>query len=174
MRVALDLSFLIPDTSPIEIVVRGSITFLFIFLLLRVLKRQSGAVSTADLLLIVLVADAAQNSMAGEYTSVADGLLLVTTIAVWAYVLDWLGYHVKAVERFTHPAPRPIVKDGRMILRNMRAELITQEELMTTLRTEGIDDVSEVKVAFVEGNGEISVIKSDGEPTQKRKTQPGT
>ena len=45
---------------------------------------------------------------------------------------------------------------------------------MTTLRTEGIDDVSEVKVAFVEGNGEISVIKSDGEPTQKRKTQPGT
>ena len=103
----MDLSFLIPDTSPIEIVVRGSITFLFIYLLLRVLKRQSGAVSTADLLLIVLVADAAQNSMAGQYTSVADGLLLVTTIAVWAYVLDWLGYHVKAVERFTHPAPRP-------------------------------------------------------------------
>ena len=79
---------LIPDTSPIEeIVVRGSITFLFIYLLLRVLKRQSGAVSTrGPAVFIVLVADAAQNSlMAGQYTSVADGLLLVTTIAVWAY-----------------------------------------------------------------------------------------
>ena len=170
----MDLSFLIPDTSPIEIVVRGSITFLFIFLLLRVLKRQSGAVSTADLLLIVLVADAAQNSMAGQYTSVADGLLLVTTIAVWAYVLDWLGYHVKAVERFTHPAPRPIVKDGADDPAEHARRTDHQEELMTTLRTEGIDDMSEVKVAFVEGNGEISVIKSDGEPTQKRKTQPGT
>jgi uncharacterized membrane protein YcaP (DUF421 family) len=169
----LDLSFLIPDTSPIEIVVRGSITYVFIFLLLRVLKRQSGAVSTADLLLIVLVADAAQNSMAGQYTSVADGLLLVTTIAVWAYVLDWLGYHFRPIERFVHPPPRPIVRDGQMIPRNMRAELVTQEELMTTLRTQGIEDVGDVKVAFVEGNGEISVIKTDGDRPETRKSQPG-
>src|SRR5690349_8863312 len=129
--------------------------------------------SISDVLVIVLVADAAQNAMAGEYSSVGDGLLLVSTIVVWAYALDWLGYHSKVVEGFVHPPPQPIVRDGQMVLPNMRSQLITKEELMTTLRTQGIEDVSDVKVAFVEGNGEISVVKRDGEQIAKKTEIPG-
>ena len=57
-----------PDTPVLEIVVRGTVVYLALFVLIRVVfKRQPGAVGIADLLVVVLIADAAQNAMAGTY-----------------------------------------------------------------------------------------------------------
>jgi uncharacterized membrane protein YcaP (DUF421 family) len=165
VRTDMDLDFakiLLPDSPPLEIVLRGSIVYLALLALLRVgLKRQSGSMSMADLLVLVLVADAAQNAMAGQYQSVGDGLLLVATIVFWAFAVDWLGYHVPAVEHFVHPPPMPLVKDGHVLHRNLRRELITTEELASHLRAQGIDDVSTVKRAYLEGDGELTVIQYD-------------
>lgn len=73
-------SIFLPDVSVVEIVLRGSLMYLAIFVLLRlVLKRQIGTLGTTDLLLITLLADASQNAMAGEYKSVPDGFVLVGT-----------------------------------------------------------------------------------------------
>jgi len=150
-----------PDQDPLAIFIRGTITYLFLFLLLRLTKRQAGGMGISDLLVVVMIADAAQNGMAGNYTSVTDGLLLVGTIAFWAYALDWLGYHVPAVERLVHPPPLLLVRDGQIQRRNMRAELVTLDELMSHLRSQGIDDVARVKRAYVEGNGEVTVVPMD-------------
>jgi len=153
------------DTHPLEIVVRGTVVYIVLFLLLRLaLKRQSGAVGMTDLLVVILIADAAQNAMAGEYRRITDGILLVATILGWAYAIDWLGYHVPAVERIVHPAPLPLVVDGRLLRRNMQTELITYRELMSQLRAQGVDDVSRVHRAYLEGNGELTVIRA-GEET---------
>src|SRR5881409_2972210 len=73
----------------IEIILRGSVMYLSLFILLRViLKRQGGTLGMTDLLLIVLLADASQNAMAGEYKSLPDGIMLVATIVFWSYALD--------------------------------------------------------------------------------------
>ena len=56
----------VPQSSILEMVVRGTLMYLGMFVLLRVFRRQAGSVSIADLLLIVIIADAAQNGMAGE------------------------------------------------------------------------------------------------------------
>src|SRR6185503_16139467 len=83
----------VPDTSLLEIFLRGTIMYLSIYFLLRfVLKRQTGSLGIADVLVLVLISDAAQNGMAKNYTSLPDGLLLVSTIVFWSYALDWLGY----------------------------------------------------------------------------------
>jgi len=166
----IDLAkILLPDESPIELVLRGSILYLAIFLLLRFgPRRETGTLSRADLLVIVLIADAAQNGMAGNYMSVADGVILVATIVFWSTFIDWLGYHVRAFERFVHPPPEPIIENGRLNRRNMRAELITMDELMTQLRLQGIEEVGQVRRAFIEGNGELSVVRADEAPTPKR------
>ena len=112
--------------------------------------------------MIVLIADAAQNAMAGEYTSWSDGMLLVATIVGWAYALDWLAYRFpKTLGRFVHPEPRVLVRDGTKLQPNLDRELISDEELMTQLRLQGVDALADVKLAAVEGNGEVSVIKKD-------------
>lgn len=101
------------DTPLLEVVVRGSLAHLAIFALLRViLKRQAGAMGPPDLLVIVMIADAAQNAMADDYSSISDGLLIVATILFWCYALDWLGYRFPPIQRLLRPAPLPLVKEA--------------------------------------------------------------
>ncbi|HEX2864287.1 MAG TPA: YetF domain-containing protein, partial [Deinococcales bacterium] len=128
-----------PDTPPLEIIARGSAMYLAIFFILRVvMKRQSGTVGVSDLLVIVMIADAAQNGMASDYKSVADGVLLVATIVAWSYVLDYLAYKSPFIERLLQSQPLPLVQDGRMSKQNMRRELITVGELQALLRERGV------------------------------------
>ena len=104
-------SIFVPDVSVLEIVLRGSLMYLSIFVLLRiVLKRQSGTLGMTDLLLITLLADASQNAMAGEYKSVPDGIVLVVTIIFWNYAFDWLSFKFPWFEKLIEPAPLPLVR----------------------------------------------------------------
>src|SRR6185295_20189641 len=110
---------LLPDKSLLEVVVRGSLTYLALFALLRFTrKRQMGSISITNLLTLVLIADAAQNGMAGQYHSVADGIALVGTIIFWSWFLDWLGYRLPWLQRFVHPPPLLLVKNGRLLRSN--------------------------------------------------------
>ena len=78
---------------PLELVLRGSAMYWFLYLLLRfVLRRDAGAIGIADILLLVLIADAAQNGMAGSYETVADGFVLVATIVGWNWLFDWASW----------------------------------------------------------------------------------
>jgi uncharacterized membrane protein YcaP (DUF421 family) len=157
------------DTPILEILIRGSVVYLSIFLILRfVLKRQAGAVGITDLLVVVFIADASQNAIADDYHSIPDGLILVLTIILWSFLLDWLGYHFPLIQHIIHPPPLPLIKNGQMLRRNMRQELITEGELMTQLREQGVDDLSCVKYAYMEGDGYISVIPIDAPTNGKR------
>lgn len=165
-------SVLVPDTPLLEIFVRGTIMYLGLFILLRViLKRQAGTVGLSDLLVIVLIADAAQNGMADDYKSVPDGLLLVATLIFWNFALEWLGYHIPFFEKWLHPAKLALVKNGRMQKENMRSELITRDELMSQLREQGLTALSKVKAAYLEGDGKISVIQYEEEQKKREETQ---
>ncbi|MCK9620273.1 MAG: DUF421 domain-containing protein [Methylobacter sp.] len=151
----------LPDIPLIEIVVRGSIMYLALFILLRViLKRQSGTLGITDLLLITLLADASQNGMAGEYKSIPNGILLVATIIFWNFALDWLSYKSPIFQRLIEPPPLLLVKNGQLLRRNMRKELVTDEELMVQLREQGVSDISNVKEAYMESDGHISVVEN--------------
>jgi uncharacterized membrane protein YcaP (DUF421 family) len=153
----------IPSIPIAEIIVRGSVTYLALFALMRfVLKREAGSIGTADLLMVVLIADAAQNAMAGEYRSITDGLVLVSTIIFWNYALDWLSYHFPGLRRVLQPKPLLLVKAGRLHKRNLRQELLTEEELLGELREQGVKDLAEVEEARIEEDGHISVVKRTG------------
>ena len=151
----------VPTVSVAEIVLRGSFVYLFLFFVLRVLRREAGAIGISDLLVVVLVADAAQNAMASEYKSITEGAVLVGTIVAWDYFLDWVGYRFPAVRRLLRPAALPLVVDGRMLRRNMRREMVTEEELMSQLREQGVESLEEVKRCCLEGDGHFSVIKKE-------------
>jgi len=159
----------VPQASLAGVIVRGTLTYLLLFLILRFfLKRQTGVIGIADLLVVVLVADAAQNAMAAEYKSITEGALLVFTIVFWNYAVDWLGYRFPALQRFARPPPLQLIKDGRMLVRNMRQEMITAEELNSQLRQQGIESCDEVKEAYIEGDGRISIIKKQHEDTPSK------
>ena len=163
------------SVSPAEMVIRGTVIYWFIFLLFRfVLRRDIGAIGIADVMLVVLIADAASNGMSGGYDSITDGCVLVATIAGWNYVLDWLSFHFPAIRRLVEPPALALIRDGKLQRKAMRQELISSSELETKLREHGIEKLDDIKVAYLEDDGEISVLRRDGEePEQPSRRAPG-
>lgn len=148
-----------PTVSLLELMLRGSIMYLAILAMLRFFRREAGEVGPADLLLIVVVADAAQSGMASEYRSVTEGLVLVATIFGWNYLLDWLSFKSPAVHRLVAGSPLLLVRDGRVLHRHLRREFLSLDDLRSLLRHKGIDDFAEVAKCHLEPDGQISVIK---------------
>src|SRR3546814_10815376 len=103
---------------------------------MRLLRRETGQFNIADLLVIVIIADAAQNGMAGTYESITEGLVLIGTIMFWNYGLDWLGFHFESVRKIVQPSPVTLIRTGRIDWRQMRRELITETELMGRLHND--------------------------------------
>lgn len=154
----------------LELVVRGTAMYLILFAALRILvRRHIGSLSLMDLLLMVLIADAAQNAMAADYQSITEGVVLCGTLIGWNYFFDWLAYRFPAFQRLLEPPPLPVIRNGQFLRRNMRQELITMEELLSQLRQQGVTDVKSVKVAYIESDGGLSVIGSDGKGASSQK-----
>jgi uncharacterized membrane protein YcaP (DUF421 family) len=156
--------------DPLELVTRGTLMYWFLFAMFRfVLRRDVGSIAIADVLLLVLIADASQNAMSGGYESVTDGCILVGTIGGWNYALDWASFHFPALRRLIEPPPLTLVREGRLLRKNMRKELVTLDELKAKLREQGIERFDEIKLAFMESDGEISVIrrKADDQGAQQ-------
>ena len=169
MEVLFDIPSLsklfVPTVPLIEAFLRGTITYLSLFAILRLLA-QRGAVASAsltDLLVLVLISEAAQNAVAADYTSIADGVILVAIVVFWSYAVDWLSYRFRPIRRFAYPRPEKLIDNGEFLRENMKRELITEEQLRGQLRVQGIEDVEGVKEASIERNGQISVIPSNGQ-----------
>ena len=149
--------------SPVELIIRGTAVYLFLIFVFRtVLQRDIGAVGVADILLLVIVADASQNAMAGEHKSVTDGLILVSTILGWNVLFDFLSYRFPRIRKILQPPVLRLVRDGEILHRNMRREFITEDELWAKLRENGIDKLEDVRSATMESDGTIAVIKREG------------
>lgn len=157
----MDLSELFAiHVSPLELFVRGTLMYWFLLLIFRfVLRRDPGSLGVADILLVVIIADASQNGMSGSYQTVAEGFILVGTLVFWNYALDWASFRWKAVRRLTEPDPLQLVKDGQMLMRNLRKEFLTREDVEAQLRQAGVEDVRQVRAAYLEGDGQLSVLK---------------
>ena len=150
----------IPAIGLFEIVLRGTIMYLVLFAILRFLgRRQAGHFGPADLLVIVLIADAAQNALGAEYRSVTEGILLVSTLVAWDYALDWAAWRFPALRPILKAPSLKLIENGRILRSNLRAEMLSVDELMSQLREEGIEDVKDVKLARLEGDGRLSVIR---------------
>jgi len=149
---------LAPATSPLELFVRGSILYLAILFLIRLMPRRTGGeLALMDLLFVVLVADAAARAL-GDYQSLTDALFMVLVLMGWNYLLNVLSFRFRFVERLVSAPPLQIVRDGQLLLRNMRRELITKDELMDQLRQHGVESLDQVKAAYVESEGKLTVI----------------
>jgi uncharacterized membrane protein YcaP (DUF421 family) len=160
----------VPTHSVAEMIIRGTIMYLGLFLIFRfVIGRQSSAIGLTDILVIVIIADAAQNAFSKEYRSITEGIVLVLTIVLWDFVLDWLAYHIRFFAWLVRQSPLPLIKNGKMLRRNMRQELISADELRSQARQQGIAEIEDVEAACLEPNGEISFIKREPKHDAKGK-----
>jgi uncharacterized membrane protein YcaP (DUF421 family) len=154
----------LPDigSSLPEIVVRTAVVYVFLVVVLRVSgKREVGQLSILELIVILVISDAVQNSMVGENTSLWGGLVAVLTLVAVDQTLNQLSRRSRRVRRALEGEPRLLIRDGRLLNRAIREEQIDVEDVRTAIRAHGLARVEDVRIAVLETDGSISVIPRD-------------
>jgi hypothetical protein len=142
-----------------EFVLRGLIVYLFLILILRLTgKRQIGQMSPFDLVLMLVLSNAVQNSMNGGDYSISAGMILAVTLVVLNWLTGLLTYKSKTAERLIEGSPQLLLHNGKIYEKALSEAQLTHEELMSALRSQGYTDISKVRAAILENDGSISVI----------------
>src|SRR5690606_18744541 len=109
----------------------------------------------------VIVGNLAGNAIAGEATAAADLMLLIAVVLGWSYLLNLLEYHYPRWRNIAQDTPTLLIHDGKVLAANLRKEKLTEQELFASLRKNGVHDVSQVRMAVLETDGQISVVPKD-------------
>lgn len=149
----------VPHDSLLDSVIRGTVTYIGLFAILRLVRNRSvGGLGVSDLLLVILVANALQNGLIGKGSSLTEGAVSALTVFFWAHVTDWLAFRFPRLRRLVHSRPVAVIRAGRVLPEGLRREMLTREALEAQLRINGVADPGAVREAFVEENGQLSVV----------------
>jgi uncharacterized membrane protein YcaP (DUF421 family) len=147
-----------------EFILRGVFVYLFLILILRLTgKRQVGQLAPFDLVLLLVLSNAVQNSMNGGDNSLLGGLISATTLIIFNYAIGFITFRSKKAEAIIEGRPMVLIHNGVLFEDVMARAQLTHHELNSALRQNGCECVTEVHCAILENNGAISV-------TQRQKT----
>ena len=153
-----------------EIVVRTVVVYMVVLVGLRVFgKRQLGQMSTGDLVMILLIANAVQNAMVGADTSLLGGIVAAVTLLIVNVLVVRLFARSSLGERIFEGEPTLLIKDGAYQERSIRREGLAVEEVDMAIREHGIEDAAGVRVAYLEPDGTISVVPIDAQVLHGRR-----
>ena len=145
-----------------QIALRSSVVYLCIILFIRIFgKKEISQLSVIDLVFILLISNSVQNAMVGEDTSLAGGLIAALTLFAINFILRYMTFRNKKMESFFKGHPVMLVYEGTIMKEHMDKEEITIEELESAIREHGVKDASEVNLAILETDGNISVLSKD-------------
>jgi len=141
-----------------EFVLRAVIVYVFLLVILRVTgKRQTGQLAPFDLVLLLVLSNAVQNSMNGGDNSLLGGVISAATLIALHYFVAFLTFRSRTLEAWIEGTPRMLIHNGVLNKQVMSREMLTQHELAAALRAAGCTDIGHVHSATLENNGQITV-----------------
>ncbi len=155
-----------------EIVIRASVMFAVMYLLLRLMgKRELGQMAPFELVSLIVMGDLIQQGVTHQDFSLTGATLAIVTFAGWSLVLGLVGHHSTRARRILESAPVVLVRGGSVIKRNMDIERIDRDELAVEMRLAGISRLDQVAWAILEPEGKISFIRADGQDVDSRRNE---
>ena len=142
-----------------EFVLRAVIIYVFLIVLLRITgKRQVGQLAPFDLVLLLVLSNAVQNSMNGGDNSVVGGMISAMTLVGVNWIVGILTYRSKKLEALVEGRPDVLIHDGKLYQQTLERAKLTRHEVMAAVREAGCASIEEVRAALLENDGSISVI----------------
>ena len=163
-----------------DIVLRATVIFAALYVLVRLLgKRELGQMTPFELIVLIVIGDLIQQGVTQNDFSLTGAIIAISTIAFWALVMSWASYLWPRAERLLEGEPRVIVRDGEVMEGNLRRDRLTRSEIESEMRLAGISHLADVAWAILEPRGKISFIQksSDGgdePPPQPKSTDEDT
>lgn len=151
---------LVPSLPLWNLILRSVVVYIAVLFLLRLSgKRQVANLGTSELVALLLISNAVQNSMNGGDNSLGGGLILAAVLMVMSFVMAALTYFSRDWERFIQGRPTLLIHHGTLQRHNLRRELLSIRELRVILRKQGVQDLYDVEEAVLESDGYVSVIR---------------
>lgn len=142
-----------------ELVIRATVIFWFLWLVVRGTgKRSLAELTPLDLILVVIIGDIVQQGVNQEDMSLTGSMLAVSVFVAWTLAADSWSRRSSHVARVLAGEPVIIVRDGKPIQDRLDRERLTVTELKEAARMEGISDLGEVAFAVLETDGKFSFI----------------
>lgn len=147
---------------------RGVLVYVVMLIVIRVLgKRTIGNFTAFDLLVALMLGEVVDEIIYGDVT-ISQGLVAILVIAVCKYITAWLSARDHGMNRIFEGTPTEIVRNGEFVRKGMRSEMMNEQEVLAALRLNDVSDMREVKLAVMEVDGQVSVIREDwAEPLKK-------
>jgi uncharacterized membrane protein YcaP (DUF421 family) len=131
-------------------------------------KRTIGNFTAFDLLVALMLGEVVDEIIYGDVTF-GQGSIAILTVAVLQYANSWMSYWDHGLDRILEGEPSVVVRNGQFERGGMRKERMNEKDVMSELRLRGVTSIEEVKLASVENDGQVSVLREDwAEPIQKR------
>jgi uncharacterized membrane protein YcaP (DUF421 family) len=143
-----------------DLVIRATIIFFFIFLVTRIAgRRELSSLEPFDVILLVVLGDLVQQGITQSDESVTGTLIVISTIALLSVAVSWVSFRSGRVRLVTEGEPIILVQDGDIIERNLRRERLTRGDLEEEARRQEVGSLGDIRWAILEKEGSISVIK---------------
>ena len=149
----------IPDIPLAEKVLRSIVVYGFLLAAFRVVgKRQLGQMTPFDLVVLLIISNVVQNAVIGNDNSLGGGLLGATTILLLNLLVAYVTFRFKRADRMIEHSPTVLVRHGRILRDNLRRERLGPRDLRAALRHHGVVSIRDIRYAFLEEDGHVSVI----------------
>lgn len=147
---------------------RGVLVYVVMLIVIRLLgKRTIGNFTAFDLLVALMLGEVVDEIIYGDVT-IAQGMVAILVIALCKYLTAWLTCWHPGFNRVLEGTPTEIVRNGELVRKGLREEMLNELEVLAALRLNDVSDMREVKLAIMEVDGQVSVIREDwAQPLKK-------
>lgn len=152
------------------IILRSLAVYLFIITAIRIFgKREISQLSVIDLVFILLISNSVQNAMVGGNVTLFGGMIAAGTLFTANYFLGEIFFRSKRISNFIQGEPLMLIYEGKPIVEHLKKAKISDDELEASIREHGVGKVSEVDLAVLERDGNISVLSHNYKNKTKKK-----
>lgn len=146
----------------LDIVIRSAAVYFFMVIALRIFgKKELSQLNTFDVILILLISNSVQNAMVGPDTSLWGGLAAATVLFVINFALKKVMFKSRFLNDILADKPEILLHSGKPDFKALARLDISDDELKEAMREHGVEHYSDVKLAMLEPDGNISIISGD-------------
>lgn len=146
----------------LDIIIRSVAVYIFMLIAIRIFgKKELSQLNTADIILILLISNSVQNAMVGSNSSLQGGLVAALVLFIVNFIFKKIMYNSKTINDLVEDKPVILIHDGHIDFKALAKLEITSSELEEVIREHGVQNFSEVKLAIMEIDGNISVISGN-------------
>lgn len=153
-----------------EIIIRSVVVYIFIVLAIRLFgKKELSQLSIVDLVFILLISNSVQNAMVGDSTSLAGGLTAATALFAVNWILKNVFFRSKTIREAIQGSPLLLIYQGKVVEKHLTEAKISRDELDEAIREHGVKSVTDVDLAVLEVDGNISVLSENFKKHTKKR-----